>query len=89
MVVGLNSLSSNTDGVTIYPNPSTGTFNIKASGLEGQRSEVKITDLLGQVIYNDDAVPVSMGSLTLPSPYMISPPECISLRYFPVELRIR
>jgi hypothetical protein len=48
--VGLSENGSNS--VSIYPNPSTGNFNLNMSGLTASTVDVNITDVSGKVVMN-------------------------------------
>ena len=48
---GINELSSSTV-VNLYPNPSSGTFTIKLSGINDELYHADIYDLLGEDVYS-------------------------------------
>ena len=49
---GLEELVSSID-LTIYPNPSTGVFNVELLGLTGENLELRISDLQGRIVLSD------------------------------------
>ena len=57
--VGLSENGSNS--VAIYPNPSTGNFNLNMSGLTASSVDVNITDVSGKVIMNTSFNTVNGG----------------------------
>ena len=57
--VGLSENGSNS--VAIYPNPSTGNFNLNMSGLTASSIDVNITDVSGKVIMNTSFNTVNGG----------------------------
>ena len=61
--VGLSENGSN--NVSIYPNPSTGNFNLNMSGLTSSSVDVNITDVSGKVVMNTSFNTVN-GSLNTP-----------------------
>ncbi len=50
-------------GVTVYPNPSNGTFSINVNGNEANSYEVNVYNALGQVVYNN-TMDVTSNSFT-------------------------
>ena len=57
--VGLSEIESN--NVSIYPNPSTGNFNLNISGLNASTVDVNITDVSGKVVLNKSFNTVNGG----------------------------
>ncbi len=45
---GIEQLTRNNEEITIYPNPSNGSFNVTYTG---NIDELKVTDMLGQIVY--------------------------------------
>jgi hypothetical protein len=55
-------LSENSSAnVSIYPNPSTGNFNLNMSGLTASTVDVNITDVSGKVVMNTSFNTVNGG----------------------------
>ncbi len=49
---GVDNISSNTEAVTIYPNPNNGNFQLKmANGLQIANSQIEIYNMLGEKVY--------------------------------------
>ena len=40
-------------GVSVYPNPSTGLFQVSLEGLRGERLAVEVTDMQGRAVYSE------------------------------------
>jgi hypothetical protein len=57
--VGINAIASNTDGVSIFPNPSTGSFHLHGSVGDCSKVNITITDMPGRVVHTDEAVIVN------------------------------
>jgi hypothetical protein len=50
----MNNTSTNSDLISLFPNPNNGQFSIEFSNpLQNERSEIIITDLNGKQVYND------------------------------------
>jgi hypothetical protein len=47
---GLTEINSTIQGLQVFPNPSTGIFNLEVQN--GELNKVKITDITGRVIFN-------------------------------------
>ena len=41
-------------GITLYPNPSTGIFNLEINSFESSNVSINIFDILGRIIYEKD-----------------------------------
>lgn len=54
-ILGIKDKKSNEITMTIYPNPAISILNISAQGLH-ENYDVKMTDILGKVVYNDTVV---------------------------------
>lgn len=52
-VIGINSLSANNQ-LIIYPNPNNGTFSLKFKTEEKDNFQLKITNAIGQIIYEEN-----------------------------------
>jgi hypothetical protein len=48
--VGLKDLQA-AASVNIYPNPSTGLFNVRLNGLESETSTISVFNLVGDLLY--------------------------------------
>lgn len=46
----------NTESFTIYPNPNRGNFTIEGNVLNDQRIPIEVVNMLGQVVYRDEAI---------------------------------
>ena len=57
--VGLSEINDNK--ISIYPNPSTGNFNLNMSGLNASTVDVSITDVSGKVVLNTSFNTVNGG----------------------------
>ncbi len=56
VAVGLEELSS--DGfITLFPNPTNGTFNMQVKGMESSATEITISDLRGATVYQNKVQP--------------------------------
>ena len=54
--MGLEELSS--DGfITLFPNPTNGTFNMQVRGMETSATEITISDLRGATVYQNKVQP--------------------------------
>src|SRR5688572_12086338 len=50
MVLGINE-PSGYSSVSVYPNPSTGLFNVSTEQLGANESQVRVYDVMGKVVY--------------------------------------
>lgn len=56
-VLGIKDTKNEEVSMSLYPNPASSILNITAQGLEGY--EVKMTDVLGKVVYNESVAGAS------------------------------
>ncbi len=54
--VGVTNLSAALSDVSLFPNPNNGSFNIKGELESAGIVELEVTNMLGQVVYSDNAV---------------------------------
>lgn len=50
LLTSVNDLANNPKNISVYPNPSTGNFTLDMTQLAGQKTEMTITNCLGQII---------------------------------------
>jgi Secretion system C-terminal sorting domain len=50
------------DAINIFPNPSTGNFNVVTTFATAQNIDVKVYNILGQIIYSDKKKEMSTGN---------------------------
>lgn len=48
---GINTLSSSTNDITIYPNPSNGVYSILFSNKTNEKPSLEVINVLGQIVY--------------------------------------
>ncbi len=59
---GINNLLSNSDGITVYPNPGKGVFILQANSQQPiANSHIEIYNVLGEKVYSNNYQPVANG----------------------------
>lgn len=63
--LGLDDVEQTSSAIKIYPNPSTGIFNIDFVGYDQEKFELTIHNTLGQLIYNGTVTPQDTNQIDL------------------------
>jgi hypothetical protein len=53
------------EAINIFPNPSNGHFNIVTTFAATQNVDVKVVDVLGQVVYSDKKKDIGVGNIEI------------------------
>ena len=65
LITELNSYIQNYNGVSLYPNPTSGTFTISYSQLSTPNSQLIIEDVLGRTVYTQPITNPTQSTIQL------------------------